>query len=408
MKRKSTFILGMLVLGIVHQGVSQNKVSGRITDVSNGHPVSNALIKVLDSDTGTASDSLGFFSLVVRELSVTLHISHVGYDPVYWPLAGVPKNPLEVRLQDRTHRLNEVVISTGYQQIPRERMTGSFSQVNHELFNRRVSPDLLARLEDVVPGLVFNRRHGANNISVRGRNTINGDGQPLIVVDNFPFEGDLSSLNPNDIENVTVLRDAAASSIWGARAGNGVIVITTRKGSYQQAPVITFNANVTLSEKPDLYYQPQMSSSDYIDWEQYMFQRGYYNSFLNNANKVAFTPVVELLFQQKSGQISDDAAMRQIEAMKSYDVRRDMEKYLYQNGLNSQYSLALSGGSAHQKYALSVGYDRILAAAVGDERERLTLNANHTYGLFNNKLELTTGVYYASQKLDRNSPGQLT
>jgi TonB-linked SusC/RagA family outer membrane protein len=408
MSRKSTLMLGMLVLGIVHQSISQNKVSGRITDVSNGQPVSNALIKVLDSDTGTASDSLGFFSLVVMELPVTLHISHVGYDPVYWPLAGVPKNPLEVRLQKRTHTLNEVVISTGYQQIPRERMTGSFSQVNHELFNRRVSPDLLARLEDVVPGLVFNRRHGANNISIRGRNTINGDGQPLIVVDNFPFEGDLSSLNPNDIENVTVLRDAAASSIWGARAGNGVIVITTRKGSYQQAPVITFNANVTVSEKPDLYYQPQMSSSDYIDWEQYMFQRGYYNSFLNNANKVAFTPVVELLFQQKSGQISDDAAMRQIEAMKNYDVRRDMEKYLYQNGLNSQYSLALSGGSAHQKYALSVGYDRILAAAVGDERERLTLNANHTYGLFNNRLELTTGVYYASQTQDRNSPGQLT
>lgn len=104
MSRKSTFILGMLVLGIVHQGVSQNKVSGRITDVSNSQPVSNALIKVLDSDTGTASDSLGFFSLVVMELPVTLHISHVGYDPVYWPLAGVPKNPLEVRLQKEPTR----------------------------------------------------------------------------------------------------------------------------------------------------------------------------------------------------------------------------------------------------------------------------------------------------------------
>lgn len=408
MNRKFTFILGMLIWAMAHPGVSQNRLSGKVTDVSNGHPVSNALIQVLDSDAGTASDSLGMFSLVIGEFPVTLLISHVGYESMYWPIHSAPQSLLEARLRDKARELGEVVVSTGYQQVPRERMTGSFSHVGHELFNRRVSADILTRLEDVVPGLVFNRRHGANNISVRGRNTINGDGQPLIVVDNFPFEGDLSSLNPNDIENVTVLRDAAASSIWGARAGNGVIVITTRKGSYDRTPVITFNANVTLSEKPDLYYQPQMSSADYIEWEKYMFQRGYYDSFVNNANKVAFTPVVELLFRQKAGQISDDAAMRQTETMKSYDIRRDLEKYLYQNGLNSQYSLALSGGSAQQKYALSAGYDRILAATVGDERERLTLNANHTYGLFNRKLELTTGVYYAAQSQDRNSPGQLT
>lgn len=408
MNIKTTFILGMLLLGVVSSGVSQNRVSGRVTDKSKGYPVSNALIKILDTDAGTTSDSLGMFSLVIGKFPATLVVSHVGYEPVYWPLNTTPQNLLEVQLQDKTQALNEVVVSTGYQQIPRERMTGSFSQVDHELFNRRVSPDILARLEDVVPGLVFNRRHGANNISIRGRNTINGDGQPLIVVDNFPFEGDLSTLNPNDIENVTVLRDAAASSIWGARAGNGVIVINTRKGSYQQAPVIIFNANVTFSEKPDLYYQPQMSAADYIEWEKYMFQRGYYNSYLNSSTKVAFTPVVELLFQQKDGRIPENTAIQQIEALKDYDVRRDLEKYLYRTGLNTQYSLALSGGSAHQKYALSAGYDRILAATVGEERERLTLNANHTYGLINNKLELSTGVYYASQTQDRNSPGQLT
>ena len=134
-------MLGILLLGMVPQSVSQNRVSGRVTDSSKGYPVSNALIKVLDTDAGATSDSLGMFSLVIGEFPATLVISHVSYEPVYWPLADVPKNPLEVRLQDRTHTLNEVVISTGYQQIPRERMTGSFSQVNHELFNRRVSPD---------------------------------------------------------------------------------------------------------------------------------------------------------------------------------------------------------------------------------------------------------------------------
>lgn len=408
MKKKITFIMGLMLFGLTHTAVSQTGVTGKITDAANGSPLNNALVKILDSDTGTTSDSLGMFSLGVRAWPITLLITHVGYEPVYWPLKSTPDGVLEIRLNTRRLELDEVVVSTGYQQIPRERMTGSFSQVNHELFNRRVSPDILARLEDVVPGLVFNRRQGAGSISIRGRNTISGDGQPLIVVDNFAFEGDLSALNPNDIENVTVLRDAAASSIWGARAGNGVIVITTRQGGYQRAPVITFNANVTLSEKPDQYYQPRMSSADYIEWEKFMFNRGYYNSFVNSATKVAFTPAVELLFQQKNGQISEDAAMRQIEAMKGYDIRQDLDEYLYRNGLNSQYSLALSGGTVHQKYALSAGYDKVLAAAAGEERGRLTLNANHTYGLFNNKLELNTGVYYAAQGQERNSPGQLT
>lgn len=408
MKGKTTFIIGLLISSMFHAGMSQNRISGKITHEADGSLITNAYIKVLDAAASTTSDSLGRFSLTLSQWPVTLLITHVGYEPVYWPVTNAPKGMLEIKLRKKTHELNEVVISTGYQQIPRERMTGAFSQVNHELFNRRVSPDILARLEDVVPGLVFNRRQGVDNISIRGRNTISGDGQPLIVIDNFPFEGDLSSINPNDIENVTVLRDAAASSIWGARAGNGVIVITTRKGGYQRAAAVTFNANMTVSEKPDLYYQPRMSSSDYIDWEQHMFQQGYYNSFINSATKVAFTPVVELLFQQKNGQISDDAAMRQISEMKNYDIRRDMGKYLYQNGVTSQYSLTYSGGTAHHKYALSAGYDKVLPSAAGDSRERLTLNANHTYGLLNNKLELTTGVYYASQHQARNSLGDLT
>src|SRR5690606_37654033 len=155
---------------------------------------------------------------------------------------------IEVRVVESENELSEFVVSTGYQKIPKERLTGSFGQVNNQLFNRRVSSDILSRLEDAVPGSVVNRRFGSNDISIRGRNTITGDGQPLIVVDNFPFEGDLSSLNPNNIENVTILKDAAASSIWGARAGNGVVVITTKKGGFHKKPSLTFNTNYTISE----------------------------------------------------------------------------------------------------------------------------------------------------------------
>ncbi len=111
-------------------------------------------------------------------------------------------------------------------------------------------------MEDLVPGLSFRKGKGTytNAISIRGRSTIKGNTQPLIVVDNFPFEGDINSINPNDIENITILKDAAAASIWGARAGNGVIVITSKKGRVAK-PSLSFNSNITFSAKPDLFYR---------------------------------------------------------------------------------------------------------------------------------------------------------
>jgi TonB-linked SusC/RagA family outer membrane protein len=408
MKSKFIILLTLFHFGIAYSSICQNAITGRIFDLTTGQPLRNAMIKTTNADVATSSDSVGYFSLAIKTYPTVLHISHVGYKALQLAVINPSTGLLEIMMEAQKVELEEVVISTGYQQIGRERITGSFTPINNELFNRRVTTDILSRLEDVVPGLVFNRRLGASNISIRGRNTINGDGQPLIVLDNFPYEGDISSINPNDIENVTVLRDAAASSIWGARAGNGVIVINTRKGGYNRQPELTFNANITLAEKPNLYYQPLMSSSDYIEWEQFLFQKGYYNSFQNNANKVAFTPAVELLFQNNSGQISNTELSQRLAELKGYDLRKDMDKYLYQSSINQQYSLSLSGGSAQSRYALAVGYDKVRASTIGDIRERITLNANHTYGLFNKKVEFNTGIFYGVQALDRNSIGELT
>src|SRR6185369_601880 len=96
---------------------------------------------------------------------------------------------------------------------------------------------------------------------------------PLIVLDNFIYEGSIDNINPNDVESVTILKDAAAASIWGARAGNGVIVITTKKGKFNQKLKIDFNTSVLVTKKPDFFALPQMSVSDYIDIEQLIFSR---------------------------------------------------------------------------------------------------------------------------------------
>jgi TonB-linked SusC/RagA family outer membrane protein len=274
-----------------------------------------------------------------------------------------------------------------------------------------VSTDILSRLEDVIPGLIFNKNvissssttASQSSINIRGQSTIYGNASPLIVVDNFPYDGDINNINPNDVESITVLKDAAAASIWGSRAGNGVIVITTKKSRYNQPVKVTLNSNLTIGKKPNLFYQSQMSPGDFIDVEKKLFSQGYYDYSYQDAYHDPLTPVVELLYAEKNGQISAASANAQIESLKQYDVRNDLEKYFYRNSADQQYAINLSGGSSNQRYYLSAGYDKDLNSHVGDSYSRMTLNASNTFGFFNNKLELTTSIYYLRSITDPNN-----
>lgn len=137
----------------------------------------------------------------------------------------------------------EVVISTGYQQVQKAKMTGSASYVGKEAYDQRVSVsgNFIESLEGKVPGLVVNNQTG--EISIRGISTFDAVKQPLIVVDGFPTEIDIRSINPNDIVSVNVLKDAAAASIFGARASNGVIIIETKRGK-SGAPVFSLRGTL--------------------------------------------------------------------------------------------------------------------------------------------------------------------
>src|SRR5690606_24041830 len=130
-----------------------------------------------------------------------------------------------------TLKLSEVVVSTGLQRISKERATGSFDYISRQEFDLQVGPDVMGRLEALANGYINNRRPGlvTERPMIRGLGTLNGPTDPLIILDNFPYEGDINQLNPNDIEDISILKDAAATSIWGARAANGVIVIRSRK-----------------------------------------------------------------------------------------------------------------------------------------------------------------------------------
>ena len=389
---------------------SSRYLHGLITSES-GSPLAGASVKIIGTLTGTTSDSTGKFSIIIKKKDFQLLVSYTGYQTKTIILKYPLDLTLVIQLQPVSTTLQEVVISTGYQSIPQERSTGSFSSVDNKMLNRRVSTDILSRLEDIIPGLLFNKNvisssattASQSSINIRGQSTIYGNASPLIVVDNFPYDGDINNINPNDVENITVLKDAAAASIWGSRAGNGVIVITTKKSRYNQPVKISLNSNVTIGKKLNLFYQSQMSSADFIDVEKTLFNQGYYQYSEQSSYHDPLTPVVELLIAARDGKISESQANTQIESLKQYDVRNDLEKYFYRNSVNQQYAINLRGGSQNQRYYLSAGYDKDLNSHVGDSYNRMTLNASNTFNFLKNKLEITASISYTKSITEPNN-----
>ncbi|SDF61671.1 SusC/RagA family TonB-linked outer membrane protein [Chitinophaga filiformis] len=379
----------------------QHPIKGYVVD-SLGKPIQNVSVHIKGTNQQTSTDKQGAFSFSDVAEGARLQFSLVGYG---FSEAPATSNEMIVALHQRTETLAEVNInvSTGYQKIPKERATGSFALIDNRQLNRRVSTSIIERLEGITTGMLFNGNPvGGNgtrsNISIRGTSTIFANDKPLIVLDNFEYNGDINNINPNDIESITVLKDAAAASIWGARSGNGVIVITTKKGTLRTAPTFNANANVTIGEKPDLFYSRGLGPADYIELERFLFSKNYYDSSLSNAQMPALTPAVELMLLNRSGKLSNADLETQLDALKVHDVRNDMLKYIYQNNVNQQYALNLSGGTNQQRYFVSGGYDRNISNLKGDKYERITLNASNTYNFLKDRLSLTTSVIYTGTK----------
>jgi len=390
-----------------------NWLSGKVLGFDDKVPVEGAIVEMPEGDK-TITDKRGIFRLRFREIADYIIVHHTAYEELKISVPTFLNSDSIIYLKPTLTQLQEVVVSTGYEEVPAERATGSFDKISQQLINRSVSTDIISRVENLTPGIFFDKRSyninvggtPSNNITVRGLSTLRaGEAGPLIVLDNFPYEGSISSINPNDIESITVLKDAAASSIWGARAGNGVIVITTKKSNFNRPISFTFNSNVSFTAKPDLYADQSMSSSDFIDVERFLFDQGFYNSQESNRSRPALTPAVEILIKGRDHSLSAEEVEAQLDALRSKDVRNDFMRYMYRTGVNQQYSLGISGGGEKQHFILSAGYDKNLQNLISNSFERLTLKADNTIKPLKN-LEVQTRLMFVQENV--NSPSAQT
>lgn len=402
--------------------------TGRIMD-ENGNPLPGATVRVKYSRRGVVTNSNGQFSIYAPVGDAILYVSYIGYINQEVSVTGKNLKRINVQMVAVSGNLKEVkVVSNGYQDIPKERATGSFEVITAKQLQHSTDPNLLKRLEGITTSVNFNNnlaptiasqtqigQTSLGNVTIRGKNTLNlltsqsttnQSGQPLLVIDGIASAYDITQINPNDVESVTLLKDAAAASIWGSRAANGVIVVKTKKGNYNSPVSISFNSNFNVTDKPDLFYRKTMSTSDFVDAqkEQFIQQQTNLGSPTAMFPQAVVSPVAEImdaLINQKT--ITEAQANAQLDALRGNDVRNDITKYLLRNSVFQSYSLGADGGSKNFSYRLSAGYDHSVANVKDYGNNRLTLNYSSSIKLSKN-LELTGVLSYIQQNQQNQAP----
>lgn len=393
----------------------QQTIRGRVTD-SLGTPLQGVAVELKGTNQKTITNNNGVYELLNVPIESVVTFRSLGYQTVE---VNADNATLNVVMYLSYSEIKEVDVkfNTGYFQVPKERTTGSYVFIDSAIINRIVSTSFQDRLNGMVSGLSFTDMSFMNisnfdpltrgsGLVIRGQSSLSSgvSNSPLIVMDNFPFEGELSNINPNDIESITVMKDAAAASIWGARAGNGVVVITTKKGKANTPLKIDVISNLSVVDKPNLSYSNNfLKSPEYIGVEEELFNSGFFDPDLSDIwAYTPVSPVVELLSKLRNGEIDSSFYSNQVSLLSVKDIRNDYKKYFYQKAINQQYAIGLRGGGNRMNYSLSVGMDDNNESLVRNSYSRLTLNSNNSYKLTEN-IELTAGIINTISTTRRNN-----
>lgn len=396
-------------------------VRGYVTD-ENGNGLDYVNIQGTGSDTFT--DKNGYFELPRAACFTTLLFSNRYIEPHTEVVRG--RTWMEVTVKLKWSALGErEIFNDGIQKKTKERAPGVFVMISGLDYKRQVSSNPVSGLEGQASGMLFNKNilSWTNQpfIDVRGSGTIHSATGPLIVLNDFVISiEDYQKINPNDIQSITILKDAAATSIWGARAGNGAIVITTHNSRNNTPLKFSASHSISLTTRPNLYYMPGLSSSEYIDMEKARHGVGYYQNNWNNPSAI-LSPVAEALYQADSRIITPDQRDALFDELRNHDVRRDLHKWIYRPAITHRHHISAQGGGENFNYYLSGGYDgeelpmktanrrRITSNGVLQLRRKkfeLSMNTYYSYGVVKNDMPAPDVLYpFAKLKDDAGNPG---
>lgn len=374
-------------------------VEGVVTD-SLERPLPGASVRVQGAGNAVQSDANGRFTLRVQNAeSAFIEVQHLGFEKVIFPTKNI-NGALQIALMPAANVLDEVllVVNTGYQQISAERSAGSFSKPAMDVVKNRISTgNILSRLDGLVAGMTSNTAPSAsgNPILIRGLSTLGLPDQndvrgaigtsrnPLYVVDGIPME-DIAMINPDMVEDVTVLKDATAASIWGARASNGVIVITTKSSQGEKGVRIQFDANTSIAGKPDLGYQPFLNSEQFIrnakeTFDPVVFPYASVSSYPSSTTGLA--PHEVLLYQGHQGIISEAAMNRGVDSLSVLDNRGQITDLFYRPAVFSTQNLTLSAGTGRYGIIAGLSHQSTKSDRPGDKDNLYRVNLRQDFSI---------------------------
>ncbi|MBP8791800.1 MAG: SusC/RagA family TonB-linked outer membrane protein [Lutibacter sp.] len=411
----------------------QKVISGKVMDATMQMPIVGASVYVSSaiignktktegviegSMLGSTTDFDGEFSFKVSEDIKYILVSYMGYETEKVAISNNKTTGLVIVLKEKAEMLDEVVL-TGYQKIEKRKMTSSYANVKIAEIQQAGVANVDQMLAGQISGVTIQTTNGSPGapakISIRGTSTLSGSSDPLWVLDGIPLEGSdipkdftdkdnidnlqsyaIAGLNPEDIESITVLKDASATSIYGARAANGVIVVTSKKGQ-KGAMRINFNATSFITQKPDFDKLNLMDASQKVDFELYLASRTDLN-YQQGRGEVArilnsfgeYTNFTNSGF----GSLSTEA-QNSINNLKSTNTNWGDE--LYQMSLNQQYSLSVSGGNDKNDYYFSTGLfdEQGTTKGTGQKRYNITLKNNFSV---NDKLKVGVALFGSQNK----------
>ena len=356
-RRLNTLLSLLLMLAFVTVAKAQTEsglrvITGLVLE-TNGEPIPGATIYAPQAAKGAISEVDGSFRIEVPVGEKTLSVSYVGMSTVVLSLKP-DKSYYKVTLYEDVAKLDEVVV-TGYQTISKERATGSFAIMGKDDISKKLDTSLLKRLEGGVAGL---QSRGGGELQIRGITSLLGNTKPLIVVDGMPLEGDLSSINPSMIERVTVLKDAAAASIYGARAANGVIVINTVSGSRDGGFSLTYDGVMEMTAKPSYDYLHRLSSAQLVELSEYVMQSQFpgITWSLLSSQRQAYPYFMELFSKRSEGLISDTEYQAERSRLSGYSNTGDIRDALLRTGLMQTHNVSMIKSGKGNRFIASVNY----------------------------------------------------
>ena len=408
-------LLASLLLAASGQVMAQSsgQIGGQVID-ENGDPVIGAQVKVKGAKQGTVTDANGHFTLPDAKRGDIIVINYLGMDSQTMKAAP----GMKVSMQSQDHQLDEVLV-VAFGQQKKSSFTGSAGVVKSDILDKKQLTNVFSGLQGEIAGVQMTNTSGSPtatpSFAIRGFGSINAGTSPLIIVDGAPYDGGWNNLNPNDVESITVLKDAASNALYGARGANGVIMITTKQGSHERA-TITFDAKWGSNSRATQDYDRITDPAQYYE----TYYKALYNYNVRDkgmsaydahvaANNtigltgdkgglgyVAYTVLDGQYLIGTNGRMNPNAMLgnRIYYGGKFYTITPDdWVDEAFRNGLRQEYNLNVTGGNNKLSFYASLGYlknegvvdysdfDRYTARVKADYQARkwLKLGANLNY-----------------------------